>query len=252
MDEDLRRAHHLQFQLLPRSLPDEAPVRVAAVLESFCHLSGDLFGWEMLRSGSFLLWIADVAGHGVRSGLCAAVLKILIDNAKERDQVGRLVTEIDRALLSCRLDDLDGLFATGFFMAIEPNGAASYCSAGHPPVFLRRRGGSLVALESLATPVGLLPGGSFESRDLALESGDGLLMYSDGLTETKNRRGEEFGVDRVRRLFQESFQAPEEMTASIYHRIATSQDLPRLEDDVTFLVAKFDGPPEDASAPTGG
>ena len=68
MDPALRLGHRLQFDLLPRHLPEGSPLRIAAVLESYCHLSGDLLGWR-LEEDELFLWIADVSGHGVRAGL---------------------------------------------------------------------------------------------------------------------------------------------------------------------------------------
>jgi sigma-B regulation protein RsbU (phosphoserine phosphatase) len=240
MEMELRLAHQLQFHLLPRSLPEGAPVSVAAVLESYCHLSGDVFGWEELRDGGFLLWIVDMAGHGVRSGLYAAVLKILIDRARERSQVARLAAEINRSLSASMRDPYAPYYATGFFLALRPDGSGSYCSAAHPPALLRRRDGTLQDLPSLSRPLGLIEESTYESRELRLERGDALLLYTDGLVETKSREGEELGIERVRRLFASEFEAPEDMTGSIYRELASRQDLPQLEDDVTFLVARFD------------
>lgn len=240
MDVQLRLAHQLQFHLLPRNLPEGVPVSVAAVLESYCHLSGDLFGWEKLRDGRFLVWIVDLAGHGVESGLCAAVVKILIDNARERSRVADLVAEINHSLHACMRNEYGSLYATGFFLSVGADGRSAYSSAGHPPVLVRRSDGAIEELGSLAIPLGLFPETRCDSRELQLGQGDALLMYSDGLIETKSRDGEEFGVSRVRSLFARDFRAPEEMTGSIYREIATRQELPKLEDDVTFLVARFD------------
>jgi sigma-B regulation protein RsbU (phosphoserine phosphatase) len=240
MDDDLRRAHQLQFHLLPRGLPEGSPVAVAAVLESYCHLSGDLFGWEMLRDGRFLVWMVDVSGHGVRSGLCAAVVSILIDRARERGRVAHLVAELNRSLEACTRDRHAPLHATGFFLALGADGDGTYCSAGHPPVVLRRNEGALELLKPLGIPIGLLPDQACGSRELRLEAGDSLLLYTDGLVETKSRDGDEFGLERLQRLFTEPTETPEEMTGAIYNEIATRQDLRRLEDDVTFLVARFD------------
>jgi hypothetical protein len=68
MDETLRLGHAVQFHLLPRGLPPDTPVDAAAVLESYCLLSGDLFGWRGEGNGTLTLWLIDVSGHGVRAG----------------------------------------------------------------------------------------------------------------------------------------------------------------------------------------
>ena len=101
MDATLRLAHKLQFHLLPRELPPGAPLSIAAVLESYCHLSGDLFGWTSREDGRFLVWIVDLAGHGVSSGLCSAVLKILFDLRGGDGDAATLTGRINRDLCDC-------------------------------------------------------------------------------------------------------------------------------------------------------
>ena len=78
MDEALRLGHAVQYHLLPRELPPDTPVDAAAVLESYCHLSGDLFGWRGEGNGMLTLWLVDVSGHGVRAGFAAVVMKLLL------------------------------------------------------------------------------------------------------------------------------------------------------------------------------
>ena len=79
METKLELAHQLQFSMLPRTCPRHAPAQLATVLESFCQLSGDLLGWRFLPDGSFLFWILDISGHGLKAGLIGAVLKTIID-----------------------------------------------------------------------------------------------------------------------------------------------------------------------------
>jgi serine phosphatase RsbU (regulator of sigma subunit) len=239
MAEPLRLAHKLQFHLLPQELPPGAPVEVAAVLESYCHLSGDLFGWEVLRDGRFLMWILDVAGHGVRAGLCSAVVKLLVDRARGRSDVGALLGALNRSLYDCREPGHENLFATGFFLALDPDGGGVYGSAGHPPQLIRRRDGSLEELPSTSLPLGAFRDTAFPARTLRLEAGDALLLYTDGVIESSDEEGEPFGLGRLRTLFAEDFDAPEAMTARIYRVVGKRQDLTRLEDDITFFVARL-------------
>ena len=239
MDAELRLAHQLQFHLLPRAVPEGAPVSIAAVLESYCHLSGDVCAWETLNDGKFLMWIVDMAGHGVRSGLYSAVLKLLVDRTPERGRVGQFLADVSHALYDSLRSKHSALFATGFFLAVDADGSATYASAGHPPMLVRRRTGEIEELGSLSVPLGLFQEQQFGSEALRLHAGDSLLLYTDGLVETKSRDGGEFGLERIRNLFAMHFDAPEEMTGSIYREIATRQDLEKLEDDVTFLVARL-------------
>jgi len=239
MDLKLRLAHELQYRLLPRELPPGSPVSIAAVLESYCHLSGDLFGWEMLRDGKFLIWIADMAGHGVRAGLASAVLSVLIGNLPYRSQVGLFMSELNRILHDCIRPEHSSLYATVFVMTLDCNGHAVYCSAAHPPILVRRAEGGIEELAPLDLPVGLFADTSYRSRELRLEREDCVLLYTDGLVEATGSDNEPFGRQRLRRLLGKRVGGPQELTESIYQEITSRQDIDKLEDDVTFLAVEL-------------
>jgi sigma-B regulation protein RsbU (phosphoserine phosphatase) len=241
MDPDLRLAHRLQFSMLPREVPPGAPVSIAAVLESYCHLSGDLFGWEMLADGGFLLWIVDVSGHGVRAGLSSAVLKVLIDNLRQRGRVGLLAAELNDIFVGCLREETSNLFVTAFFLALSGDGSARYTSAGHPPVLLRRRDTHVEELPATDVPVGMFPGRRYTVADLRIDPADTLLLYTDGVVETVDAAGEHFGLDRLRALVRSETGPPRALTAALYRRIAAHQDMKTLNDDVTFVAARMDG-----------
>jgi serine phosphatase RsbU (regulator of sigma subunit) len=237
MDLKLRLAHKLQFHMLPRDVPPESLVTIAAVLESYCHLSGDLFGWETLPDGRFLLWILDLAGHGVQAGLASAVLKVILERTPERGRLGTLVGRLSESLAACVREPFTSLFATGFFIVIEPDGAASYVSAGHPPMLVRSRERYLRELRSNALPIGMFPEREYPVKRLRLAPGETLLLYTDGVVEAESGAGEPFGLDRLRKLLRTEFDAPEQLTGRFYERLAGHQDMDRLADDVTIVAA---------------
>ncbi len=241
MDLDLRLAHKLQFHMLPLEVPADAPLSLAAVLESYCHLSGDLFGWEMLADGKFLIWIVDLSGHGTRAGLASAMLKVLIDNLRQRSLVGSMVTELNESFISCLQEDRGSLFATGFFMAVAPDGTACYTSAGHPPVMLRKHDGRLVELPSNGVPIGMFPGRRYMALKALIEPGDTLLLHTDGVVETTNKSGEQFSLDRLRDFMRTRHDSPRSLTQSLFRAISDYQDMDKLDDDVTFVAGRMGG-----------
>ena len=239
MDLKLRLAHELQYRLLPRELPPGSPVSIAAVLESYCHLSGDLFGWEMLRDGKLLIWIADMAGHGVRAGLASAVLRVLIGILPQRSQVNLFVSKLNRVFHDCIRPKHNSLYATVFVMTLDRDGHAVYCSAAHPPILVRRAEGEIEELASLDRPVGLFADTSYRSRELRLDTGACVLLYTDGLVEATGWDNEPFGRQRLRKLLVNNAAGPQELTKAIYHELTSRQDIDKLEDDVTFLAVEF-------------
>jgi sigma-B regulation protein RsbU (phosphoserine phosphatase) len=242
MDEALRLGHAVQYHLLPRGLPADTPVDAAAVLESYCHLSGDLFGWRSESEGELTLWLLDVSGHGVRSGFAAVVMKMLL---AEMDP-GLPLTEIPR-LLENRFeaarnpDDPRLLYATGAFMRIAGDGVISYVSAGHQPLLLCRADGSVENLEATGMPVALMPGNPWEEKSTRLATGDSLLLFSDGLVELRDEVGEEFGEDRVADVLRRGGPAPE-ISNNLLRAIEEFHDLERLDDDLSLIVLQRRSP----------
>jgi sigma-B regulation protein RsbU (phosphoserine phosphatase) len=214
-------------------------VSISAVLESYCHLSGDLFGWEMLRDGKLLLWIADLSGHGLRAGLASAVLRVLVGNLRERGRIDLLLEELNRALSHSIRPEQSGLFATVFVMTLDHEGRVAYGSAGHPPTLVRRADGTIDELVSLDRPIGLFADTTYRFREIRLGPGDVVLLYTDGLIEARGFDGDPFGVDRLRRKLAEHCDDPRELTGLIYEEIRERQDIDKLDDDVTFLAAKL-------------
>jgi sigma-B regulation protein RsbU (phosphoserine phosphatase) len=238
MSAALRLGHQLQFALLPRSLPPRSPLRVAAVLESYCHLSGDLLGWR-LEEDALFLWIADISGHGIRAGLAAAVIRLLVDRKRPGIAPDALAREINNAMLAARNpDDEKPLFASAIFMRVGRGGESVYASAGHPPALLRAAAGDVRELPATGCPIGLLPDQSYDQRRFVLGPDETLLLYTDGVTEACDADGEEFGQERLRGLLATTGGAPIDIARRLYDDVTEYKDSASFEDDLTFLVAQ--------------
>ncbi len=239
MDLKLRLAHRLQYHLLPRELPPNAPVGVSAVLESFCHLSGDLFGWDVTADGEFLIWIVDMSGHGLEAGLASVLLKLVIDALHSPGRLDRLVGELNAALHHLVQPCGRTVYATGFFITLGADGTASYCSAGHLPALISGAAGDLRELGSNSRPIGLFPDESFKVEQARLAPGETLFLYTDGLVELITRSGEQFGLDRLRDFLRHNHEGPRALTDKLFSRISEEHDMTKIDDDVTFLAAKM-------------
>ncbi|MDH3524205.1 MAG: serine/threonine-protein phosphatase [Acidobacteriota bacterium] len=238
MDPALRLGHRLQFDLLPRHLPEESPLRIAAVLESYCHLSGDLLGWR-LESDELFLWIVDVSGHGVRAGLAAATLYFLINSIEKGLSPARFSKRINEGVLAARNpEDPGALFATGIWLRAEAGGRVTYASAGHHPIVLLRSGGEVEYLGSTGIPLGLIARRTFEERQFELVEGDALCLFTDGLVEARSPDEEEFGTDRLVDVRRGWSGSPMELTRAIYLAVREHQATSLLDDDLTFMVVE--------------
>ena len=237
MSPELKLAHRLQFDLLPRELPSGSPVTIAAVLESFCHLSGDQIGWREEGDGLFC-WVADVSGHGVRAGLASAVLYFLIEGLDRDLGLSEFACQLNERVLAARnAADPRALYATGFFCRISPDGRCRYVSAGHPPMLYRRADGTVERLPAHGLPIGILADVEYPSGELRLQPGEMLFLYTDGLLEARDPAGVELGVERIEKLVSSGPNVPLELSREAYRNAQAHKQTSLLDDDLTFLSA---------------
>lgn len=239
MDEDLRLGHLLQYQLLPQRLPPGSPIEVAALLESYCHLSGDVFGWRAEPGGALTLWLLDISGHGLRAGFAALVLTMLLEDSEPGLDLGALAEELEARFLSAREPaDPACLYATGVLLRVEPDGECRAVCAGHPPPLLRRGAHRIEELQGGSLPLGLVPGQPVRVTGTRLAPEDLVLVYSDGLIEAADDAGRLFGAERTAQILAAGPDVPADVAGLLYSEVAAHHDLSRLDDDLSFLVIR--------------
>lgn len=254
MDITLEKAHMLQYALLPRTLPDGLPCRLGAVLESYCHLSGDLFGWHDTPDGGLMLWMADMSGHGAEAGLLSAYLKILLDDLRHIDEPTVLAGTINQKMYESLRNTHDVQYATAAFLHLK-QGRLRAAVAAHPPVLLCApdvtrqtdvprqartlpQARTLRRLESGGRPLGVFSGSRYDEETVDLAPGTLLLLYTDGVLEAGNATGEEFGLARLEQALLTADGGADAAARQIYERVSAYQDMDFIDDDVTFLVAE--------------
>ncbi len=239
MDADLRLGHRVQYELLPRVLPASSPVEVTAVLESFCHLSGDAFGWRTGPDGSLTVWLMDVSGHGVEAGLAAVVWKLLVDETDPELPLAELARRIERRFEELRNpDDPTCRYATAVLLRVGRAGRAEYLSAGHPPALVVRAGGAVEELGPTCLPLALLADSERIARGFELSPDDVLLIGTDGLLEAGELGGEAFGLDRVAAVLERDHDDLAGLAEALYAAVARHADVDRLDDDLSFLLLR--------------
>jgi serine phosphatase RsbU (regulator of sigma subunit) len=159
------------------------------------HLSGDFF--KVMKLDSVLgLTVGDIAGKGLSAGIWQAHLLDLIQRcARTYLLPGDAVSAVNREL--CQ-DQNEPPIAALFFARLDPqSGELVYCNAGLPPPLLLRRNKSVERLEKGGPMLGALQEATYDSGSVRLNPGDLLLAYSDGLTECRNSKEEEFEMGRL-------------------------------------------------------
>jgi serine phosphatase RsbU (regulator of sigma subunit) len=159
------------------------------------HLSGDFF--KVMQLDSVLgLVVGDIAGKGLSAGIWQAYLMGLIQRSARRyPDPGAAVADVNREL--CQDQDERPLTAL-FFARLDPQcNDLIYCNAGLPAPLLLRQNEAVERLEKGGPMLGAMPQANFQSGKVRLNPGDMLIAYSDGVTECRNSKDEEFEIGRL-------------------------------------------------------
>jgi serine phosphatase RsbU (regulator of sigma subunit) len=196
MESELRQAAEIQQQCLPATPPRVPGLDLAGYTLPCRTVGGDYFDYFPLPDGRLCVVVADVSGKGMPASL-------LMMNLQARAQI-LAQEQLDPAVMMERLNrSLIGIcpsnrFVTAFLCVVDPrSGYTSYCNGGHERALLIRADGRVEELGVGGPVVGLLTGIGYELGECMLQPGDSLVLFSDGATEARNPRGEEFGSQRI-------------------------------------------------------
>ena len=204
---ELRAATKIQMSLVPKTfppIPGCPPFDLYAILEPAREIGGDFYDFWLNGRENLVLVIGDVSGKGIPAALFMAVCRTYLRAfSRSIPEPARLVeylnNEVSRHNESC-------MFVTLFCAVVHlPTGRMTYANAGHNPPFIKKRDGTVSALELADDmPVGFMTGGKFSTRSLKLDTGDSILFYTDGMPEAFNGAGEMLGDEESMRLFGEA------------------------------------------------
>ena len=240
LDRELALAHEIQLAMLPRRMPERAGIDIAATLLPARAVGGDLYDFQLIDDQ---LWftIADAAGKGVSAALFMAVTRTLFRGLVSREAtVGDILHRMNEELAR---DNDAQFFVTAFVGCLDLNTGEMTCAtAGHPPP-LQWAAGSIAPVP--LTPniaLGIMSGATYPPTRITLNPGDRLLLYSDGVTEAIDSRGQLFGDTRLLEICRTA--ATESAQATVDRVITALNDFSAAapqEDDITLLVIKFNG-----------
>ncbi len=194
-EAELNTAHEIQAHLLPHELPQMKPFQVACAWEPARSVGGDYFDVLALGPDQLGICIADVSGKGITAALLMANLQAAVRAfAPVSSGPGALCRKLNEVLCG---SIAPGKFVTFFYAVIDRERLIMHFeNAGHSsPIVLR--GDEAKILTEGGTVLGLFPKSIYEERQFALNSGDCLLLTTDGVTEAANEHDQEFGNERV-------------------------------------------------------
>jgi len=241
LEEDLSLAGHIQTGLLP---PQD--VSHAGWVTHYRYLphgpvSGDYIDLVAQDGGEETLYfmLGDVSGKGVAASLLMAHLNALVRSLTDRGlPLQKLVEQASRTFQRST-DSLH--YATLVAGKARRGGEVEICNAGHWPPLLMRKDG-VTALDTGNLPVGLLEGQDYGVRRLQLRRGETLVLYTDGLVEALDARGEDYGMASLLRVLERNRGLePALLLEAVLRDLGRFQGGQRLEDDLSLLALRREG-----------
>ncbi|MGH9747554.1 MAG: PP2C family protein-serine/threonine phosphatase [Candidatus Acidiferrales bacterium] len=234
-EQDLDQAREIQLRLLPTQIPQIRGLDVAGAWHPASVVSGDYFDVVKFGDNRIGVCICDVVGKGISAALLMANLQASFRAfASQSVSPGAVVNKLNEVICNNIAPDK---FVTFCYCILDvTRSTLTYASAGHWPPVLLRRSGQTLSLKEGGPPLGLFAGHSYESVELLLESGDRLVLYTDGLTEAVNAEGLEFGEHNLTRLGNENMRLTAADLLETLRREVTVFCNNSFQDDLTLVV----------------
>lgn len=240
VDYELKTIAEIQKSLLPQTEPRVPGLDVAVHYQTAKRAGGDYYDFFPLPGGKLGVLIADASGHGAPAAVLMAVAHTITHSRSEpSDKPGELLTHINSHLAG-RYTRRTGSFVTAFYAVFDPvNGSVSYASAGHTPPLVRRADGSRVALNrAQRLPLGIKPNEVYPEHSAPLQSGDQVVLFTDGVNEAVDRDGEVYGLAHIDELLAEHFDGADDLLAAILADLTAFTLGTPVSDDRTLVVVR--------------
>ena len=238
--KELEIAKDIQQSLLPESIPEIEGAELAAMSIPAKEVGGDFYDFIPISDDKLGLVMADVSGKGVPAALFMALSRALMRaNSLHDPKVAQAVIQTNHLILECTSS---GLFVTLFYAMIDvKQRKIRYISAGHNPPFLfKNSSGEILMLEADGIALGAIDEIDLEEKEVSVEEGDVLVLYTDGVTESIDTQEEEFGEERLKQLIQEQHaQSADALMRTIEKRVMTFAGEEPQFDDFTLMVLKI-------------
>lgn len=230
----IAKARRIQQHLLP--VVPTGSEQIACEYKPAAIVGGDYFDFQMLSSGELIACVADVSGHGVPAAISAAMLKTLFIAAVSRtSDPAEGLTMMNAGFTQVALEED---FASIILVRLNSAGRTlQYASAGHETCYLVRAHGPVEVLHSTGGLLGLVTPTQWTSKMVAINSGDRIILVTDGVSETASPDGVLFGRQRIQDMLEANCKEPPNVVAQ---RLLSAVELWRQGgaqmDDVTILV----------------
>jgi len=238
LEQELEIAGKIQQALLPHSPPDISGLDVAAFMKPIESLGGDLYDLVQVGDRELGIAIGDISGHGpppaiLMASLYASYRSLTRRGFGIREMMGQLNNLIQENFGIHR-------YATFFYGVVAPDeNRLTYCNAGHFPPLILRVGAAPRFLEDGGIVLGFMDDARYEEQTVPLESGDIMVLYTDGIIEATGRDGEMFGEDRLAEICATMIRrSAREVLDGIVKAVTSHSAGSIQQDDISLVVVR--------------
>ena len=242
--EELKIAKTVQKSLLPELLQQDNDFDIAAFSESADEVGGDYYDTIRISENLVALIIADVSGKGTTAAFHMSQMKGIFHSLAQNDiEPDDFMVRSNQALILCL--ERGSFISATYFLINTAQKKVRYARAGHCPVlYYCARKGEADYFKDKGIALGMVRNKSYrnfiEANEFAYSPGDFMVLYTDGITEAKNDRGDEFGYDRLAEIVKEvKERSPKEIQEHIISRLYEFSGTQNINDDYTTMIVKF-------------
>jgi phosphoserine phosphatase RsbU/P len=238
MRQEVQVAAKIQLNLLPEAAPQIEGYDIAGKSEPAQIVGGDYYDFIPYDDRHLAFCLADVAGKGLSASLLMANLQATLRGQSFLTTSAKECVEKSNKLLVHNTSA--ERFVTCFYAVLDAeNHEVCFSNAGHDPPILIKTGNEPARLETGNLVLGMLDTFPYDEKKITLQSNDLIVVYSDGVTEAKNDRDEEFGEQRLIALVEQCRQESASVIIdTIFNAVKKHMDKQPAMDDITLVVVK--------------
>jgi phosphoserine phosphatase RsbU/P len=255
LEDDLKAAAWMQQRLLPPPALEANGLRCHWRFEPSGYVAGDIFNFFAMDEQEVGFYLLDVSGHGVPAAMLSVTLSMILTPDASRDSPFRRfnrATQLSEVLsphdaiceMNRRFQSKDDRYFTMIYGLFDTRSSIlRMAQAGHPGPVLFGKNCQPEILGTGGMPVGLWSEIDFDCFEVPVRAGDRLLLYSDGVTECVNRKGEAFGEQRLLAYLAGASQSLDQLLDGLLEEIRTWRDGDESGDDVSLLALERNADP---------
>jgi serine phosphatase RsbU (regulator of sigma subunit) len=243
LHKELEVASSIQKSIVPRqfpAFPERKDFDIHAAMTPAKEVGGDFFDFFLIDAERMGFVIGDVSGKGVPAALFMAVSRTLLKATALRGlPPEQCIEQVNRMLAS---ESISNMFVTVFYGILNTRtGEVAYCNGGHNPPYILRRDGRIEAMEMTGGLVlGVFGKASYKAKQIMLQAGDGLFLYTDGITEAMDGDNNEFTESRLEACLKRLHSSGlEDVIQGVVSEVKTFAAGAPQADDMTMLALRY-------------